>query len=301
MPAATAANSSRAALWWQTFRPRTLSAGAAPVLVGAALAASDRLFHPLAALLALVGALALQIGTNLHNDYEDHRRGADGPDRLGPARASAGGLLDPAAVRRAAIAAFAVAALAGVYLIARGGWPILALGLASIASGWAYTGGPAPLAYLGLGDLFVLAFFGLAAVVGTYYVQALALTPAAWWLGLGLGLLAAAILAVNNLRDRHGDARAGKRTLAVRLGPTAARAEHSACVLLAHLVLLPVAHLGHPGALAGLLTLPLALRLTRQVWATDGAPLNPLLGATARLLALHAALLAAGLLAERLL
>lgn len=294
------APTSRAALWWQTIRPRTLSAGAMPVVVGAALAASDGVVHPIAAAFALIGALALQVGTNLHNDYEDFVRGADGPDRLGPRRASAGGLIAPATVRRAAIGAFGAAVVVGAYLVARGGWPILALGLASIAAGWAYTGGPRPLAYVGLGDVFVLAFFGVAAVVGTYYVQALATTPAAWWLGLGLGALAMAILAVNNLRDRQGDAAAGKRTLAVRYGATFARAEHSLCLVFAHAALVPVALLGHPGALAGLGSLPLARRVGARVWATDGAALNPLLGATARLLAVHGALVSAGLVVERL-
>lgn len=283
-------------IWLQAIRPRTLSAGVAPVAVAAALAAADGVFHPLAAAFALIGALALQIGTNLHNDYEDYVRGADGPDRIGPQRAAAMGWIAPERLKAAAIATFGAAALVGVYLILRGGWPILALGLASIAAGWSYTGGPRPLAYLGVADLFVLAFFGLAAVVGGYYVQALALTPAAWWLGLGVGALATAILAVNNLRDRDGDARVGKRTLAVRFGPRFARAEHSACVLAAHLVLLPVALQGRPGALAGLLALPLALRLTARVWRTDGPALNPLLGGTAKLLALYGALVSAGLL-----
>lgn len=287
---------SPAAIWLGAIRPRTLSASIAPVLVGTALAAADGVLHLPAALAALLGALAIQIGTNLHNDFEDAARGADGPDRLGPQRATAMGWLRPRQVLAAAVASFGFALLVGVYLVARGGWPIVALGLASLVSGWAYTGGPRPLAYVGLGDLFVFAFFGVAAVVGTYYVQGLETCAAAWWLGVGVGALSTAILAVNNLRDRSSDRAAGKRTLAVRLGPGAVRAEYTLCLGVAFAVLLGVAAHGHPGALAGLLALPRALRLRGAVASTDGPALNPLLGATARLLALYGALVSAGLL-----
>lgn len=287
-----------AAIWLQAIRPRTLSAGVAPVLVGAALAAADGVFHPLAALFALAGALALQIATNLHNDYEDFVRGADGPDRVGPRRATAEGWVAPATVRRAALATFGAAIVLGIYLVARGGWPIVALGLASVAAGYAYTGGPRPLAYVGLGDLFVLIFFGFAAVVGTYYVQSLTTCGAAWWLGLGVGALATAILAANNLRDRRSDAAAGKRTLAVRYGMGFGRLEHAACLVIALAVTIPTALAGHPGALLGLVAAPRARVVGRNVFAREGAALGPSLGETAQLLALYGALVSAGLLIE---
>ena len=283
------------AIWWQAIRPRTLAAGAAPVLVGTALALADGVLHPQAAIFALAGALALQIATNIHNDYEDFVRGADGPDRLGPKRATAEGWITPASMRRAAIAVFLVALLIGICLVARGGWPILALGLASIAAGYSYTGGPKPLAYIGLGDLFVLLFFGFAAVVGTYYVQSLTTCSTAWWLGLGLGSLSTAILAINNLRDHRSDRAAGKRTLAVRLGPGAARIEYALCLGIAYLALLPAAFTGHPGVLLGLLSLPSAHSVYSTMMKREGAQLAPLLGATAKLLARYGLLVSAGL------
>ena len=286
------------AIWWQAIRPRTLAAGAAPVLVGTALALADGAFHPQAAVFALAGALALQIATNIHNDYEDFVRGADGPGRLGPKRATAEGWVKPASMRRAAIAVFAAALLIGIYLVARGGWPILALGLASIAAGYSYTGGPKPLAYVGLGDLFVLLFFGFAAVVGTYYVQSSTTSTAAWWLGLGVGALSTAILAVNNLRDHISDRAAGKRTLAVRFGPGAARLEYTLCLGLSYVVLLPAALAGHPGVLLGLLSLPSARIVHSTVANNEGAALAPSLGATAKLLARYGLLVSAGLAVE---
>jgi 1,4-dihydroxy-2-naphthoate octaprenyltransferase len=291
----------RASIWWQAIRPRTLAAGAAPVLVGTALAVADGAFHPWAAIFALAGALALQIGTNIHNDYEDYVRGADGPDRVGPKRATAEGWVAPETVRRAAIGVFLAAVVIGVYLVARGGLPILALGLASVAAGYSYTGGPKPLAYVGLGDLFVLLFFGFAAVVGTYYVQALHTCAAAWWLGLGVGLLSTAILAVNNLRDHRSDSAAGKRTLAVRFGTGVARLEYTLCLAVAYLALLPATLAGHPGVLLGLLSLPTARKVHDSVMSREGAALGPCLGATAKLLARYGALISAGLGVEALL
>jgi len=288
-------------IWWQAIRPRTLAAGAAPVLVGAALAVADGAFHLWACLFALAGALALQIATNIHNDYEDFVRGADGPDRLGPKRATAEGWIAPTTVRRAAIGVFAAALVIGVYLVARGGWPILALGLASIAAGYSYTGGPKPLAYVGLGDLFVLIFFGFAAVVGTYYVQSLTTCASAWWLGLGVGLLSTAILAVNNLRDHQSDAAAGKRTLVVRFGERAGRLEYSLCLGVAYLALVPAALSGHPGVLLGLLSMPIARRVHATVMEREGAALAPCLAATAKLLALYGLLISAGLGVEAIL
>ena len=205
-------------------RPRTLSAGIAPVTLGSAAAAADGYLVRLdLAALALAGALAIQVGTNYLNDAFDHERGADTPGRLGPRRAAASGLLTPGALKAAGAASFVVAAACGVPLIAAGGVPILVLGLLSLLFGWAYTGGPFPLAYHGLGELFVLAFFGLGAVGGTYWLHAHALAPAVLIAGLQNGLFACALLTVNNLRDAEGDAPAGKRTLVVRLGTRGGR------------------------------------------------------------------------------
>ncbi|MBM4292541.1 MAG: 1,4-dihydroxy-2-naphthoate polyprenyltransferase [Deltaproteobacteria bacterium] len=275
---------SRARAWWLTLRPATLWAGAAPVLVGAALAARDGRFAPLPAAAALAGACLIQVGCNLVNDYSDFEKGADDDARLGPARAAARGWLSVRDLKRGAALSLGLAALLGVYLTAVGGAPILALGVASLLSAVAYTAGPLPLAYVGLGDLFVLLFFGLGAVGGTYYLLAGALSAGALAAGAAVGALATAILVVNNLRDRHGDARAGKRTLAVRWGATAARVEYSVLLAAAFaFVGWRAAAEGDAAWLAPLAALPLALHRARQVWVTDGAALNPLLGATARL------------------
>jgi 1,4-dihydroxy-2-naphthoate octaprenyltransferase len=287
---------SRARAWWLTLRPATLWAGAAPVFVGGALAARDGRFSLLPAAAALAGACLIQIGCNLVNDYSDFEKGADDDARLGPARAAAQGWLSVRDLKRGAALSLALAALIGVYLTSVGGAPILALGVASLLSAVAYTAGPFPLAYVGLGDLFVLMFFGGGAVGGTYYLLAADLSAGALAAGGAVGALATAILVVNNLRDREGDARVGKRTLAVRFGARAARLEYSALLAVAFsLVGWRAAVEGDIAWLAPLVTLPLALRRALQVWRTDGAALNPLLGATARLellfcLALSAAL-----------
>ncbi len=283
--------------WFQATRPATLGASAAPVLVGVGLAAAHGAFVPGLALAALTSAALLQVGANLVNDAGDFDRGADGPDRLGPARLAQRGLASPRALYRAASLAFALAALAAWPLVAHGGWPVLAVGLVALAAAAAYTVGPLPLAYAGLGDATVVLFFGPVAVGGTYFVQAHTLPPIVLVLSLAPGLLAANILLVNNLRDRHQDARAGKRTLVVRWGPSAARAQYAASVTVA--LALPVglvaAHTLPPAALACLLVTPWAIREARAVARTDGAALNPRLGAAARLVLAYAALLTAGL------
>ena len=291
---------SRARAWWLTLRPATLWAGAAPVLVGGALAARDGSFAPLPAAAALAGACLIQVGCNLVNDYSDFEKGADDDARLGPARAAARGWLSVGELKRGAALSLSLAALLGVYLTSVGGAPILALGVASLLSAVAYTAGPLPLAYVGLGDLFVLLFFGLGAVGGTYFLLAGALSAGALAAGGAVGALATAILVVNNLRDRAGDARAGKRTLAVRFGATAARLEYSLLLAAAFaLVGWRAAAEGDPAWLAPLVTLPLAVGRARQVWRTDGAALNPLLGATARLELLFCLALSAALALSR--
>jgi 1,4-dihydroxy-2-naphthoate octaprenyltransferase len=281
-------------------RPRTWSASLVPVGVGTAVAAAEGRARPGVALAALATALALQVGSNLANDVYDFERGADTEARRGPLRVTQAGLLSARAVRAGMGLAFALAAAAGLVLVARGGWPIATLGVLALLAAWAYTGGPLPLGYLGLGDPLVFVFFGLAAVAGTHYVQAGNLSALALVAALPLGLLATAILAVNNLRDLETDRVAGKHTLAVRLGDRASRRYYALLVLGAYAALPAVVAVGAPlaAALLPLLSSPLAWRLARRVAkpAEDGR-LNETLAGTARLLAAHGALLVAGLLA----
>src|SRR5262245_11677716 len=205
--------------WIMAARPRTLTLSTTPVVVGAALAwAAERQVHWLAVLAAFLGAVFIQLGTNIHNDAADFERGGDGPDRVGPPRVTASGLLTATAVNRGAIVCFAIAALIGIYLIAVGGWPILLVGVLSIASAWGYTGGPFPIAYTPLGEVFVVIFFGLVPVGGTYFLCTAGLSPPALTAGLALGLLTGAVLLVNNHRDIVSDARAGRRTLPIVVG-----------------------------------------------------------------------------------
>ena len=274
--------------WIAAIRPATLTAAVGPVAVGTALAHADGLPRWPAALAALAGAVLIQVGTNLVNDLADFRRGADDVDRLGPPRAVQQGWLTERAVAWGAAAAFVGAAVFGGYLVWLGGWPIAALGLASVGAGVAYTAGPWPLGYHGLGDLFVLAFFGVAAVCGTYYVQAGAVRGAALAAGLAVGALATAILVVNNLRDRHTDARVGKRTLAVRFGGRFARLEYGVLRGAAYGISAAA------GWLAPLLTLPWAVIQILAVGRADGAALNPHLLRTAQLGLLFCGLLALG-------
>ncbi|HEU0031352.1 MAG TPA: 1,4-dihydroxy-2-naphthoate polyprenyltransferase [Kofleriaceae bacterium] len=296
MVTASAPAGSRVATWLAAARPRTLPAAVVPVAVGTACVAAVGSVAWGPALAALGGALAIQIGTNLANDVFDAERGADGPDRIGPVRAVAAGLVSARAMKRAMIAAFACAAAFGLYLVATAGWPIAAVGLASIVAGIAYTGGPWPIGYHGLGDVFVMIFFGFVAVCGTAYVQlghvpALAIASA-----IPVGALATAILVVNNLRDAGTDTRAGKRTLAVRFGRRAAIVEYAALLAAAYVVPVALAIAGRPWTLLPLATLPLAWsRLRALAAAADGVSFNRCLGATGQLLLAHGALLAAGL------
>jgi len=284
----TAAQPSAVGIWWQAIRPATLTAAFGPVAVGTALAHEDGRLAPLAALAALFGAVFIQIGTNLYNDYADFEKGADTEARIGPARAMQKGWLTARQVLAGTLLSFIVAALFGLYLVVTAGWPILVLGLVSIACGVLYTGGPAPLAYVGLGDLFVMAFFGVAAVCGTYFVQATSISTDAWLASLAVGSHATAILVVNNLRDRHTDREAGKRTLVVRFGERFGRAEYLVAVIAPYSLVVALffhhgARLSAAGWLAPLVTLPLAIAGLRRVMRSDGAALNPELGATGRL------------------
>ena len=216
--------------WLLAIRPKTLTAAAAPVFLGTGLAASHGAFRLLPALVALLGAVLIQIGTNLANDYYDYLRGGDTSARVGPIRVTHAGIIPPPAVRNAAYFVLALALIVGSYLVWVGGWPIVGIGLASLFCAIVYTGGPFPLAYHGLGDLFVFIFFGLVAVGGTYWVQVLSYGPEVLLAGVGMGGLATAILVMNNLRDIRSDAQTGKRTLAVRLGVVGTKLEFSGLV-----------------------------------------------------------------------
>jgi len=269
-------------------RPRTLSAAISPVLVGTAVAHHAGAMRPVPALLALLSSLFIQVGTNFANDYSDFKHGADA-DRVGPTRVTQSGLVAPRTVKMAAWIAFGIAGALGLALCAFAGWPILVIGAASVAAGWLYTGGPWPFGYHGLGDLFVFVFFGLVATCGTAYAQALFVPREAWLAAAAVGSLATAILVVNNLRDRETDAKVGKNTLAVKVGPAATRAQYVA------LVAAPFAITILLGTLWPLLALPVAVPALRTVLTKEGAELNRGLGQTARLQILYSVLLAAGL------
>jgi 1,4-dihydroxy-2-naphthoate polyprenyltransferase len=277
--------------WLLAFRLRTLPAAAVPVVVGTACVAASGSVRWGAAIVALVGALLLQIGANLANDVFDAEKGADGPDRVGPTRAVASGLLTGGSVKTALVIVFLLATVCGAYLTWVAGPIVVAIGIASIAAAIAYTGGPYPLGYHGLGDLFVMIFFGFVAVAGTAFVQMGRVPAIAWAAALPVGALATAILVVNNLRDRNTDARAGKRTLAVRFGRGFAMAEYVALLGVAYLI--PVLLRGW--SLLPLVTLPLAALLVRRIAKEEGAALNARLAQTAQLLLVHGLLFAVGL------
>jgi 1,4-dihydroxy-2-naphthoate octaprenyltransferase len=292
---------SAARIWLMAARPRTLPAAVAPVLVGTALAATGGTFKVLTFLAALIGALFIQVGTNLSNDYSDARRGADTEDRLGPVRVTAGGLVPPRQVLIATYVAFGVAVLAGSYLIATAGWELLLVGAASILAGVLYTGGPRPYGYEGLGEIFVFLFFGVVAVAGSYFAQVEQLDWEALVLAVPVGLLASAILVVNNVRDLETDRRAGKRTLAVRLGRERVRALYAGMLALAFLTAPLPWVLGSlsPWLLLSWLAIPLAVPLVRTVRTrTDGPSLNGALAGTGQLQLAFCVLLSAGLLAS---
>ncbi len=276
-------------------RVPTLSAAVVPVLVGTALASRDFHIDALIFAMTLCAALLIQIGTNLTNDLFDFQKGADTGARLGPVRVVQAGLLSQKEVAAGSILSFGTAVVLGIYLATVGGWPIVAVGVAAVASGIAYTGGPWPLGYHGLGDVFVFVFFGIVAVVGTFYLQASVLTGAALMASLPVAMLVTAILVVNNLRDINTDRLAGKRTLAVRLGRDATRVEYSILVLGAYLIAVAMWLGGANSAWAILpwLTLPLGIRLVREVWRSEGAALNLVLRRTAGLHMVFGVLLAA--------
>ena len=285
-------------VWMLAARVRTLPAAAAPVVVGTGAAIGTGQFRLFPALAALVGALLLQIGANFANDLFDFLRGADTAERVGPLRVTQAGLLTPRQMRTGMGAVFGAAAVIGVYLIVVGGWPVALIGLTAILAAIAYTGGPFPLGYHGLGELFVFLFFGLAAVGGTYEVQAGTVHPVAWWAAAPIGLLAVAIIVVNNLRDIATDRAAGKRTLAVRLGERWTRAEYIALLAIAYLIppLMWVTGIAASAwVLLALFSLPLAPPLIRRLLRERGRALNGVLAGTAQLELVYGLLFALGL------
>jgi 1,4-dihydroxy-2-naphthoate octaprenyltransferase len=283
--------------WLLAIRPQTLVVGATPVIVGTAVAfARDRgALHVGAAIAALVGALLIQIGTNLANDVFDFENGADTAARRGPLRVTQAGLVAPHRVRAAMVACFAAATIVGAYLASIGGWPIVAIGIASIAAGVAYTGGPYPLGYHGFGDVLVFAFFGPVAVCGTAYVETGRVGALAAVVSLASSALATAVLVVNNVRDVATDRVAGKRTLVVKFGRRFGVIEYGALVALAHVAIVAAvaAALAPPAALIALATIPWSARLAGAL-ARDLDP-NRCLVATARMLCVHGLAVAAAI------
>jgi 1,4-dihydroxy-2-naphthoate octaprenyltransferase len=283
--------------WVLAARPATLTAAFAPVAVGTACAWRAGGFRADAALAALVGAFLIQIATNFANDMYDFQKGADTEERLGPIRAAQAGLLSVSQLRRGIFVSFGFATLVGVYLTVLAGPVVILIGVTSILSGLAYTGGPFPLAYNGLGDLFVMIFFGFVAVCGTAFVQMSSVPPTAWLAAIPIGALATAILAVNNVRDFEGDRKAGKRTLVVRFGRSWGVLEYAILVVVSYAVPVAMFWLEWTGAwvLLPLLTLPWALKLTRSVARDRGPVLNRTLAGTAKLLSLFGILFAVGI------
>ncbi len=285
-------------VWFLAARPKTLAAAIAPVIMGSAMAWSDGGFHFLAALCALVGAVLIQIGVNYANDYADFVKGTDSENRLGPARATHSGMVTLKQMRAATVIVYVLTLLPGAYLVWRGGWPILLIGVLSIVFGILYTSGPLPLGYVGLADVAVLVFFGPVAVAGSHYAQALALSKDAIIAGLSPGLLAVAILTVNNLRDVEQDRAAGKKTLAVRFGPSFARVEYFAALMIGS-VGIPL-YLGyccpaHAGVMAAAFTSLVALSALRSVFRRpDGPRLNQALAQTGAALLLFSIVFAIG-------
>lgn len=282
---------------WTAIRPRTLSIAITPVLLGTALAwAEGSTRHWTTLLVTLACALLIQIGTNLHNDVIDFERGTDRPDRAGPLRVTAAGWVSVSTMHRATQLSYGLSVLLGAYLVAQGGWPILLAGLTSLLAGWAYSGGKHPVSHSALGELVVLVFFGWVAVTGSHWLQSGIWSLDAWLCGTVVGLPAAAVLLVNNYRDLDTDLRSGRRTLAARLGRTRAGRAYAVMMLLPFGLLLLLAWRGHPGALLGLLALPLSGQLTQRLRPdAPASELNALLAATAKVGLILGALLSIGI------
>ena len=280
-------------------RPKTLPAGAVPVILGSALAAAVGQFRFLPALVALICALGIQVATNFINEIYDFRKGADTAERLGPTRTVAAGIISEKTMIRVSASLVGTVFLLGLYLVYTSGWPILVVGLLSLLFAWAYTGGPYPIAYSGLGDLFVFVFFGLVAVGGTYYVQADALSLPVLLAAVAPGAFSVNILLVNNIRDISTDRTVGKMTLPARIGGEWARRLYIALTVVAFLVPALLFLNGYsPWGMLSLLSAPLAFSMIRQLYASEGRELNNVLAGTGKLMTLHGLLFAAGLLIQ---
>ncbi|NTV61163.1 MAG: 1,4-dihydroxy-2-naphthoate polyprenyltransferase [Chlorobiaceae bacterium] len=283
--------------WMLAVRPKTLPAGAVPVVLGSALAAHDAQFSLLPAFVALVCALGIQVATNFINEIYDFRKGADTHERLGPTRTVAAGIISEAVMIRVSVTLVAVVFLLGLYLVYTAGWPILLVGLLSLLFAWAYTGGPYPIAYSGLGDIFVFIFFGLTAVGGTYYVQAHDLNLSVLYAAAAPGFLSVNILLVNNIRDIQTDRKVGKMTLPARIG--AERSRRLFVILTAAAYIIPVVLWlkGYPvWVLLSLLSAPIAVTTVRELYSSEGVQLNNVLAGAGKLLTLHGLLFSAGFL-----
>ncbi|MEO1023247.1 MAG: 1,4-dihydroxy-2-naphthoate polyprenyltransferase [Bacteroidota bacterium] len=285
-------------IWLEASRPKTLAAAFVPVLVGAAIAWKEETLVWIPTVVALLCALLIQIGTNFANDYFDFIKGSDTEERIGFRRATAAGLIAPKTMRNATIVVMGLAFIIGLYLVWVGGWVILAIGIASLLFGVLYTGGPYPLGYNGLGDVFVFLFFGIVAVMGTYYVNALSWSEASFWASLAVGALCTNILVINNLRDVEQDAKSGKRTLGVLFGDRTLKLEYTLMLFLAFAI--PPHFFWQMGygvwIFLPFLSLPVALILIRTVWTeTDKPKLNAVLERTAQYMTLFGALLSIGI------
>ena len=284
-------------IWLLAARPKTLWAGIAPVIIGGALAYDTGVFHVASFVFALTGSVLLQIGANFANDLFDFLKKTDDSERIGPLRVTQAGLVSSGEMKMATIAVFSLALIVGIYLVFRGGLPIVIIGLSSILFGVLYTGGPYPLGYLGLGDILVLIYYGPVAVCGTYYVITLDFNPALILAGIPPGMLSTAILTVNNLRDIESDKRSGKRTLAVRFGRQFARVEY--IFMLAGAALFPVIIYllknAHPWSmLAVIILIPCGVTIRKVMTETSGEILNGVLADTGRILAMFAVLFSIG-------
>ena len=284
-------------IWWMAFRPKTLTAAVAPVMIGTAMAYGDGIQHFPSAFLCLFAALTIQIGTNLANDYFDFMKGTDTEDRIGPTRVTQAGLVKPETVRLSFIIAFTLSALICVLLVMRAGWPIALIGIVSIISGIFYTAGPKPLGYIGLGDIFVLIFFGPVAVAGTYYVQSYEMNTAVILAGISPGLISTAILVVNNLRDMDSDSQTGKCTLVVRFGKSFAYTEYLTALIIASLM--PILIYGliedHLPILASSVIMLFSIPSIKTILTqSDGPSLNKSLAYTGKLLLIYSVLFSMG-------
>ena len=284
--------------WLLASRPKTLPAAVMPVFVGTSIAIHDGLFNPIAAIVALLCSLLIQIGTNFVNDLHDYLKGSDKKDRLGPVRVLVSGLISENEMRIGIAVVFGTAFILGMYLVYLAGWFIFIIGVLSLIAGYAYTAGPYPLAYNGLGDIFVFIFFGFVGTIGTYYVQTQEITMLVFWSSIPVGALITNILVVNNYRDLEEDRLAGKNTLAVKFGGTFAKMQYLIFMILSYAILLLVylTYKQNIYVFLPLFTVPIAIKLVSMIFKLSGKDLNSTLALTAKLSAVYGILFAVGIL-----